>query len=116
MGKTFYVSVAGPVLRPCRPLPVNDMNQAPLLLLPVLLLSGATAVPAQRAPGLAPARLGPLRSVLVDRPGDGNTWVLAPGYKARFGIDGVDFIPYFGAKAKRTFPLAFRLRSLRRGD
>ncbi|MBI5853170.1 MAG: hypothetical protein HZB39_19345, partial [Planctomycetes bacterium] len=57
-----------------------------------------------------------LTGVLVDEPGDGNTWVLAPGYKARFGNDAVEFIPYFGPRAPRNFPVALRLESVRRGD
>lgn len=56
-----------------------------------------------------------LDTVLVDQPGDGNTWVLAPGYKARFGTDGVEYIPYFGARAPRNFPISFALRSISLG-
>jgi hypothetical protein len=56
-----------------------------------------------------------LSRVLVDEPGDGSVQVLAPGYKARFCADGVEFIPFYGATAPRNFPLSFRLRSVRRG-
>lgn len=56
-----------------------------------------------------------LTRVLVDDPGDGNLWVLAPGYKARFGRDGIDFIPFYGARAPRNFPVSFRLRAVERG-
>ncbi len=89
------------------------MNFRPSVFATFALFS---ALPAQ-APAIAPldADLATLHTVLVDRPGDGNVWVLAPGYKARFGRDGVDFIPWFGSKAPRNYPLAMRLRDVARG-
>ncbi len=74
------------------------------------LAAQESAPPASVAPGTALSR------VHVDRPGDGNVWVLAPGYKARFGLDGVDYMPYFGAEAPRHFKVAFRLQAVRRGS
>ena len=90
----------------------------PLLLLLPLLPCTAALLPGQLpAP---PAGIGKIADsgvsrVLVDEPGDGNLWVLAPGYKARFGRDGVDFIPFYGASAPRNFPVSFRLRGVERG-
>ncbi len=84
-----------------------------LVLLPLLALGiGANA---QSPLPPAPVTPGRLSQVHVDRPGDGNVWVLAPGYKARFGPDAVEFFPYFGAKAVGSHPVSFALRSVERG-
>lgn len=87
------------------------------LLLPLLpctaaLLPGQSLTPPT---GIGKITDGGVSRVLVDEPGDGNLWVLAPGYKARFGRDGVEFIPFYGASAPRNFPVSFRLRGVERG-
>lgn len=90
----------------------------PLFLLPPLLSSAAALLPGQSVTppaGIDKIGDGGLSRVLVDEPRDGNLWVLAPGYKARFGRDGVDFIPFYGASAPRNFPVSFRLRGVERG-
>jgi hypothetical protein len=80
----------------------------------------ALAPPAPSQVELAPpvpvAPGGRLAAVHVDAPGDGYVWVLAPGYKARFGRDGATFYPYFGARAPRTYPCHFAMRSVACGD
>jgi len=43
-------------------------------------------------------------------------WGIGPGYKARFDETGVEFTPVMGPSAPRSFPLAFALESVRRGD
>src|SRR5262249_25869129 len=86
-------------------------NIAFVTALAALLLSPGSS-PAQ-VPSVGNARL---TAVHLDRPGDGNTWVLAPGYKARFGCEGMEFVPYFGARAGASFPIALRLSSVRRGE
>jgi hypothetical protein len=78
----------------------------------LLVVSGARGQDIQPASVRASADL---TRVHVDAPGDGNVWVLAPGYKARFGADGVDYFPYFGPKADRLYPVSFRVREVRRG-
>lgn len=91
--------------------------QRSLLLTSLPLFLASLALPAQRpAPAVVGAVAGSrLSAVLVDRASDGTVWVLAPGYKARFGPDGVDYIPYYGPKAARNHPVSFRLRGVERG-
>ncbi|MBZ0252451.1 MAG: hypothetical protein K8I02_03845, partial [Candidatus Methylomirabilis sp.] len=64
------------------------------LPLALVLLLAAPAVAQEPVPpaGIATIVGSGLSGVCIDEPGDGNVWVLAPGYKARFGVDGVDFI------------------------
>jgi hypothetical protein len=86
------------------------------ILVSVCVLAFLTLPPqAQDAATKAPLRQHRLRDVLLDTPGDGNTWVLAPGYKMRLGTDAVEFIPYFGPRAPRNFPVRLRVASVRRG-
>ncbi|MEZ5964070.1 MAG: hypothetical protein R3F56_09520 [Planctomycetota bacterium] len=80
------------------------------------LLLPATAVPAQDVPPAAVAVTGQrLASVLVDTTASGDILVLAPGYKARFAPDGVEYIPYYGPRAAGNHPITFRLRRVDRG-
>ncbi len=81
-----------------------------LALLPSLAFGQVDPPPPYVVPGTA------LQGVHVDDAGGGEVWVLAPGYKARFGRDGVDYFPYFGAKADRLYPVHFRLASARIGE
>lgn len=88
------------------------------LPLALVLLLAAPAVAQEPVPpaGIATIVGSGLSGVCIDEPGDGNVWVLAPGYKARFGVDGVDFILFYGSRAPRNFPVSFRLRSVARGE
>ncbi len=70
---------------------------------------------AQAGPPAAVAASATLQRVHVDTAGDGSVWVLAPGYKARFARDMVEFFPSFGRHADRLFPVSFRVRSIQRG-
>lgn len=87
---------------------------------PALALFSALACASLVATRTASAQLQPatvaasprLTGVHVDRPGDGYVWVLAPGYKARFGRDGITYYPYFGARAPRLHPCRFTLREV----
>jgi len=81
------------------------------LVLPVLLQGATPPLPVDPVP----APLG-LQGVLIDQPGDGNVWVLAPSYKARFSRDGVDFIPFLGSKAPQNHPLGLVAKGGRRGE
>jgi len=42
---------------------------------------------------------------------DGTIWVSGNTYKASFGTQGASFIPYFGSRAPRSFPLDMSLES-----
>jgi len=70
----------------------------------------------------APASLtatGPVidfEQIYFDRPGDGNLWVRGATYKARFGADAVEFVPFLGAQAPRNFPVRFTLESISVGE
>jgi len=44
----------------------------------------------------------------VDRAEDGTLWVHGGTYKARFGADGAEFIPFLGSHAPQNFPVRFR--------
>lgn len=87
---------------------------------PALLLASLSALaPLAAQEPLPPAAIGPgtaLARVHVDAPGDGNVWVLAPGYKVRFGADAVQFFPYLGAKTERLFPVTFHTRGASLGE
>ncbi len=54
-------------------------------------------------------------AVLFDQPGDGRVWAAAPTYKASFGPDGFDFVPFFGSAAPTNHPVRFELQSVRVG-
>lgn len=47
--------------------------------------------------------------VLFDRPEGSDFWVSADRYKAGFGPDRVEFIPFLGSSAPQNYPVAFRL-------
>lgn len=48
--------------------------------------------------------------VLHDAPGDGRLYAATSRYKASFGADGCDYVPFFGSHAERNFPLHMQLR------
>ena len=100
---------------PFATLPLRPLR--PLQSLAILLALASPVSAAQDPP--RPAPVGPgsgLTRVHVDAPGDGNVWVLARGYKVRFGADAVQFFPYLGAKAERLLPVTFKLHSATRGE
>lgn len=49
--------------------------------------------------------------VQVGEPGDGAIWARGRDYKASFASDGVTFVPFFGSKAERNWPVRFTLDS-----
>ncbi|HET6203578.1 MAG TPA: hypothetical protein VFI25_12330 [Planctomycetota bacterium] len=85
-----------------------------LLVLPPGL--GATARP-QEGPDFSPSTLEvrsfrpPRDRVSLDRPGDGNIWARGRTYKARFGADGAEYIPFLGPTAPQNYPLGLTFRS-----
>jgi hypothetical protein len=58
-----------------------------------------------------PSGLPGLDTLLFDEPGDGAIWVLGRGYKAKVDSDGLTYIPFFGSRAPRNYPLVFKLQS-----
>jgi hypothetical protein len=54
--------------------------------------------------------------VHVDEPGDGNVWARGATYKARFGAEGVEYIPFLGARSPRNFPVLFRAQAVALGE
>ncbi|MCB9868759.1 MAG: hypothetical protein H6837_02825 [Planctomycetes bacterium] len=90
--------------------------RAPVLrALAAVALLLATAVPGQ-APRPAGVAAGTnLQRIHTDRAADGSIWVLAPGYKARFARDGIEYVPYFGPRARRNHPVHFRVARITRG-
>lgn len=103
------------ILRQPRPGAARNLRLTALLPLAALAMNAVGAgaqiprPPVEVRPGHS------LTRVHVDTPGDGYVWVLAPGYKARFGVDGVEYIPYFGAKAERSYPVVFKVAAITRG-
>ena len=82
-----------------------------VLMAPSVLAGGAHAgAQALRSPG----RIVQDR-VHFDWPGDGHLWVRGRDYKARFGVDGVEFVPFLGSHAPYNFPVRFRVKSASRG-
>ncbi len=57
--------------------------------------------------------LGERPALFFDEAGDGSLWVRGEGYKARFGTDAVEFVPFLGSRAPRNFPLRLSLESAR---
>ncbi|MEZ6016888.1 MAG: hypothetical protein R3F49_17345 [Planctomycetota bacterium] len=45
----------------------------------------------------------------------GTHWVRGVNYKASFGRDGADFVPFLGSHAPRNFPVRFQVEGARRG-
>lgn len=57
-----------------------------------------------------------LKNVLHQAMPDGCHWVAGNTYKAGFDADGFTYVPNFGARAPRNFPVRFRVVSLRVGE
>jgi hypothetical protein len=51
----------------------------------------------------------PRQHFQIDTPGDGQVWVFGGTYKASFGDSGATYVPAFGSRAPRNFPLTFRI-------
>ena len=80
----------------------------------------ADAAPARRTPApklpAAMRHLPPIdRNRLDYDERDGALWVHGANWKASFTREGSTFIPFFGSKAPRNFPISFRVESARRG-
>lgn len=83
------------------------------------------SLPASRPPSVDPRGVPSLSAafrlpagqdrVLYDAHVDG-VWALGATWKARFGADAVEYIPCFGSRAPRNFPIRMSLRSARVGD
>ena len=87
-----------------------------VLLLATLSLALLGAQEPLRPAALPPLRAPtPLQRVLWDRDGDGDTWALARQYRLRFGAHVVEFVPFLGSAAPRTYPLALQLVAVRWG-
>ena len=55
-----------------------------------------------------PALVHPVRDpnkVYYAAPGDGRVWARGAAYKASFGVDGVQFIPFLGSSAPKDYPV-----------
>jgi len=50
--------------------------------------------------------------VYFDSGSDGSSWALSTKYKARFARSGAEYMPNFGSKAPRHFPVGFALSSV----
>ncbi len=68
-----------------------------------------------RAPSITGTPSIPFDRVYYDRPGDGNLWAMGAAYKARFGAQGVRYIPYLGPEAPLNRPLDLTLESVTLG-
>jgi hypothetical protein len=97
------------------------MRPALLALLVALFPLAASGAASGQEPGIPsavaafdPALLPP--RVLFDEPGDGAIWARGSTYKASFATAGFTFIPLFGSRAPRNFPLTFSLESARVGE
>ena len=54
--------------------------------------------------------------VILDCPKGDDWWARGQTYKARFGRDGVDYIPFLGSDAPRNYPVRLRLVAAFSGD
>ncbi|MEZ5963161.1 MAG: hypothetical protein R3F56_04865 [Planctomycetota bacterium] len=97
------------------------------ILLPLVSVGLAAQAGADRRPSgheTAPIALGSvldeararvLDGLEFDAPGDGRIWARGATYKASFGEEGFVYVPAFGSRAPRNFPVHFELRSVRAG-
>src|SRR6185295_13877142 len=53
--------------------------------------------------------------VYFDAEEDGTLWAAADSYKARFDRAGATYVPFFGSRASRSFPVRMALRSIHVG-
>jgi hypothetical protein len=88
--------------------------------LPVILLLGAAAAPAQGPASWPSASLGARASVVRQAHGvvlDGGVPLgIGSDYRARFTAAGLCYTPALGRRAIRELPLRFTTESMRRGD
>lgn len=97
-------------------IPIPSNHRWPACAMPILLLmslgaQNAAPEPARPAANIATA----FDHVLHDDPGTGAHWACGLDWKASFDRDGFTFIPCFGAKAPRNFPIAFAVVGVRVG-
>ncbi len=73
---------------------------------------GSANLPPKHESDARPARPIDFSRVYFDAPGDGSIWAHGATYKA--SADGARFtyIPFFGSKAPRNFPVSFELESI----
>ena len=65
---------------------------------------------------ISPGQLTELGAeLLIDEPGDGQTWARGPQWKASFGPNGMTFIPFFGSDAPQNYPIEFDLTEVSLG-
>jgi hypothetical protein len=62
-------------------------------------------------PSLSPA----LTSVVFDQIEGGLIWAAGPTYKASFGPEGFQFVPFFGSDAPKNYPVRLVLRAVNAG-
>lgn len=56
------------------------------------------------------------QQVYMDQPQGTDWWVRGHSYKARFGADGVQYIPYLGSDAPKNYPVSMRIVGAYAGD
>ena len=87
------------------------LTAAALCLLPSVSRDSAdknAAPPAAVCAFHAPDRSA---KVYLDEPGDGRIWARGANYKASFGPEGAQFVPFLGSDAPRNYPLALAFTS-----
>ncbi|MFO1077473.1 MAG: hypothetical protein U1E73_07080 [Planctomycetota bacterium] len=79
-------------------------------------LPGAAIGAGEPAPSaVSEARPGWRDRVVYDRVDGGPIWAAGAAYKASFGPDGFEYVPFLGADAPRNYPVRFTLRAVRIG-
>ncbi|HKB15787.1 MAG TPA: hypothetical protein VKF62_06965, partial [Planctomycetota bacterium] len=108
---------------PAPPPPLGDRAEDPEeVASPGIVRPSPPQLPLPAKPSIGEElRSGRLRllrpeKVFTDRRGDGNIWAKGLTYKARFGSDGADYIPFLGSTAPRGFPLGLRFQTAAIGD
>ena len=94
---------------------MNASRGAMLFLLSISAGDGLRAQTAGVAVAESPIPSGWNRGFGLQRDAE-DLFGIGPGYKARFTAAGVELTPVMGPAAPRSFPLAFALDSVRRGD
>jgi hypothetical protein len=84
--------------------------------LPALLAAQGPVDPSPPSAVLSDGRVVPVRDrVHFSGHDDGHVWAIGTSYKASFGDDGFVYVPFFGSKAPRNYPVQFQLCSVRVG-
>jgi hypothetical protein len=109
-----------------RPLPVFQDIKTPAPLVPVdptpaevrRTGSGPAVAPpksSDREPQPSAGRPIDFAHPYFDEPGDGALWACGDSYKASFDAQGFTYVPFFGSRAPRNFPVGVRLESVHVG-